>query len=67
MRHAEKLSRDQMENLERERDIKKKTIGHDAKAAKHAEELCFTLLMCNILKQSSPVAFLPAVSHRQSL
>lgn len=46
-----------MEKLERERDIKEKTIGHDAKAAKHAGELCCTLLMCNILKQSSPVAF----------
>lgn len=33
------LSRDQMEKFERERNIKEKTIGHDAKAAKHAGEL----------------------------
>lgn len=28
-----------MEKFERERDIKEKTIGHDAKAAKHSGEL----------------------------
>lgn len=28
-----------MEKFERQRDMKEKTIGHDAKAAKHAGEL----------------------------
>lgn len=46
-----------MEKLEGGRDIKEKTIGPDANAAKHAGELCCTSLMCNIVKQSSPVAF----------
>jgi len=46
-----------MEKLERERNIKEKTVGHDTKAAEHAGELCFTMLLCNVLKQSSPVAF----------
>lgn len=35
---------------------RKENIGHGAKADKRAEKLCCTLLTCNILKQSSPVA-----------
>lgn len=43
--------------LQRERDIKEENIGHGAKADKRAGKHCCTLLTCNILKQSSPVAF----------